>query len=263
VNSRRKICVVTGSRAEYGLLYWLLREIAEDPGLQLQLVATGMHLSPEFGLTYRQIEADGFVIDAKVESLLSSDTPSGIAKSMGLGLIGFADAFERLRPDVVVVLGDRYEILAAAQAALVARIPIAHIHGGELSEGAFDESIRHALTKLAHWHFVAAEPYRKHVVQLGEAPERVFNTGAPGLDHLDRLNWLSRSELETALTLPLRHPLFLVTYHPVTLDPRNGAAAMEALCEALSRFPEATVVFTYPNADIGGRALIADRKSVV
>jgi UDP-N-acetylglucosamine 2-epimerase (non-hydrolysing)/GDP/UDP-N,N'-diacetylbacillosamine 2-epimerase (hydrolysing) len=253
---KRKICIVTGSRAEYGLLYWLMKEIAADPTLELRIIATGMHLSPEFGLTYRQIETDGFAIDAKVEMLLSSDTPTGIAKSIGLGVIGFADAFERLRPDIVVVLGDRFEILAAAQAALVARIPIAHIHGGETSEGAMDESIRHAISKMAQWHFVAAEPYRKRLVQMGEAPERVHNFGAPGLDHLDRLQWLSRAELADQFGIALGEPLFLVTYHPVTLDTAPPGAAMQELIAALAAFPQATVIWTYPNADTGGRILI-------
>lgn len=256
MKTRRKICIVTGTRAEYGLLYWLLKAIAADPELQLQIIATGMHLSPEFGLTHRGIEADGFTIDAKVEMLLSSDTPVGIAKSIGLGTIGFADAIYRLQPDVVVVLGDRFEILAAAQSALVARIPLAHIHGGESTEGAFDEGIRHAITKMAQLHFVAAEPYRKRVIQMGEAPERVFNVGAPGLDHLPNLKWLDRPELEAALGVPLRKPLFLVTYHPVTLSSAKPVVAMEELLAALDQFPEATVIFTHPNADTGARALI-------
>lgn len=252
----RRICVVTGSRAEYGLLYWPLRAIAGEPGLRLQVVATGAHLSPEFGLTWRQIEADGFGIDAKVEMLLSGDTPAAITKSLGLGVIGFADAFERLAPDLVVVLGDRFEILAAAQAAVLARVPLAHIHGGELSENAFDESIRHAITKMAQWHFVAAEPYRKRVVQMGEAPERVFNVGAPGLDHLARLDWMSRAELERELGLPLGTPLLLATYHPETLAGSPPEQGMRELLDALERFPQATVVLTYPNADTGGRVLI-------
>lgn len=256
MTSGRKICIVTGSRAEYGLLYWLMKEVAADPELQLQIIATGMHLSPEFGLTYQQIEADGFIIDAKVEMLLSSDSPVGIAKSMGLGVIGFADVLDRLKPDMLVVLGDRFEILAAAQTAMVLRIPIAHISGGETTEGAFDEGIRHAITKMAQWHFVAAEPYRKRVIQMGEAPERVFNVGAPGLDHLANLQWLDRSELEAALAIPLRTPLFLVTYHPVTLSSESPVTAMEELLAALDRFPDATVIFTYPNADTGARALI-------
>jgi UDP-hydrolysing UDP-N-acetyl-D-glucosamine 2-epimerase len=253
---QRKISIVTGSRAEYGLLYWLMKEIADDPDLQLKIMATGMHLSPEFGLTYQQIEADGFKIDAKVETLLSSDSPMGIAKSIGLGVIGFADALDRLKPDLLVVLGDRFEILAAAQAAMVARIPIAHIHGGETTEGAFDESIRHALTKLAQWHFVAAEPYRKRVIQMGEAPERVFNFGAPGLDCLQKLDWLDRDTLESCLGIKLNPPIFLITYHPVTLEDQAPEVAMSELLLALDTFSEATAIFTYPNADTGGRALI-------
>lgn len=254
--TKRRICIVTGSRAEYGLLYWLMKEIGGDPDLQLQITATGMHLSPEYGLTYQQIEADGFSIDAKVEMLLSSDSPVGIAKSMGLGVIGFADTLDRLKPDMLVVLGDRFEILAAAQAAMVSRIPIAHIHGGETTEGAFDESIRHAITKMAQWHFVAAEPYRKRVVQLGEAPEHVYDFGAPGLDHLQHLEWMDRIALENSLAILLNSPTFLITYHPATLVQQEPVAAMNELLAALAEFPDATAIFTYPNADTGGRALI-------
>ena len=256
MTARRKICVVTGSRAEYGLLQCLMKEIASDDELLLQIVATGMHLSPEFGLTYRQIEADGFTIDEKVEMLLSSDTPVGIAKSIGLGVIGMADALARLTPDILVVLGDRFEILAAAAAALVARIPVAHIAGGETTEGSFDDNIRHAITKMAQWHFVAAEPYRKRVMQMGEAADRVFNFGAPGLDQLRRTNWLDRASLERSLGTKLNPPLFLVTYHPATLGRHEPVAAMNELLSALDAFPRATVVFTYPNADPSGRALM-------
>lgn len=256
MTTKRKICIVTGTRAEYGLLYWLMKEIVADDNLHLQVVATGMHLSPEFGLTYQQIEDDGFTIDAKVEMLLSSDSPVGIAKSMGLGVIGFADVLNRLKPDILVLLGDRFEILAAAQVAMVSRIPIAHIHGGETTEGAFDEGIRHAITKMAQWHFVAAEPYRKRVVQLGEAPNRVFNFGAPGLDHLQHLDWMDRIALEKSLAISLGYPTFLITYHPATLSQQKPVAAMNELLAALDEFPDATAVFTYPNADTGGRALI-------
>lgn len=255
MTARRKICVVTGSRAEYGLLYWLLKDLAADRDLQLQIIATGMHLSPEFGYTFKQIEADGFHIDAKVEMLLSGDTPSAVTKSLGLGVIGFADALNRLDPDIVVVLGDRFEILAAAQAALLACVPIAHIHGGEISEGAYDESIRHAITKMSQLHFVAAEPYRQRVIQMGEVPERVFNVGAPGLDHLRRTEFLTSGQLEQSLGIRLSHPLFLVTYHPVTLDERSPESATGELFAALSAFDDACVVFTYPNADTGGRGL--------
>jgi UDP-N-acetylglucosamine 2-epimerase (non-hydrolysing)/GDP/UDP-N,N'-diacetylbacillosamine 2-epimerase (hydrolysing) len=254
--TKRKICVVTGTRAEYGLLYWLLKEIAGDSDLQLQIVVTGMHLSPEFGSTFSQIESDGFTIDAKVEMLLSSDSAVGIAKSIGLGVIGSADSLSQLKPDLVVVLGDRFEMLAVVQAAMVARIPIAHIHGGEATEGAFDDSIRHAITKMAHLHFVAAEPYRKKVVQLGEDPSRVYNFGAPGLDHLDHMNWLQRPALEESLGIPFKHPLFLVTYHPATLGNQSPLAAMNELLAALEIFPQATIIFTHPNADTGGRAII-------
>lgn len=256
MTSKRKICIVTGSRAEYGLLSCLMKEVAVDLDLQLQIIVTGMHLSPEFGLTYRQIEADGFTIDAKVEMLLSSDSPVGIAKSMGLGVIGFADALGVLMPDILVVLGDRFEILSAAQAAMVARIPIAHISGGEVTEGAYDESIRHAITKMAQWHFVAAEAYRKRVIQLGETSERVFNFGAPGLDCLQHLHWMDRDALEKSLEILLNSPTFLVTYHPATLGQLEPVAAMNELLAAFDEFPDATAIFTYPNADTGGRALI-------
>lgn len=252
---RRSICVVTGTRAEYGLLYWLIKEIQEDPELELQLLATGAHLSPEFGLTYKSIEGDGFLISEKVEMLLSSDSPVGIAKSMGLAMIGSADALQRLKPDLVVLLGDRYEILAVAQAALAARIPIAHLCGGETTEGAIDEAIRHSLTKMAHLHFVSAEPYRRRVIQLGEAPERVFNYGDTGIDNIRRMQLLSRTELEQALRFDLSGPYLLVTYHPVTLQERDPAEAMESLLQALERFPELKVVLTKPNADAGGRAI--------
>jgi len=253
--SKRKICVVTGTRAEYGLLYWLMKEIQQDPELELQLVVTGMHLSPEFGLTWKQIEEDGFFINEKVEMLLSSDTPSGVAKSTGLGIIGFADSFARLCPDILVLLGDRFETIAAATAAHISQIPIAHIHGGETTEGAIDEAFRHAITKMSQLHFVAAEPYRKRVIQMGEKPETVFLVGAPGLDHLEHLSFLNRQELEKDLDLSLDPPLFLVTYHPVTLE-GDPSVPFNELLNALETFPEAKIVFTFPNADTRGRVLI-------
>lgn len=256
IDTKRKICIITGTRAEYGLLYWLMKEITSDSDLRLQIIATGMHLSPDFGLTYQQIETDGFTIDAKVEMLLSSDSSVGIAKSMGLGVIGIADALDRLKPDILVVLGDRFEILAAAQAAMVARIPIAHIHGGEATEGLIDEAIRHAVTKMSHLHFTAAEPYRKRVIQLGETPERVFNVGAIGLDNLTQLNLLSRSALESALNFRLNTgPVILCTYHPVTLREGDAGSALRELFKSLDRLPNAKVVFTKGNADTGGRII--------
>src|SRR5437879_1294967 len=193
--AKRKICVVTGSRADYGFLYWIMKGIQEDPDLVLQVAVTGMHLSSEFGLTSRAIEADGFPISARVDSLLPGDTPAAITKSIGRGVIGFADAFEQLQPDLAVLLGDRFEILAAAQAALVAKIPVAHIAGGDVTEGAFDDAIRHSITKMAHLHFVTNSLAETRVKQLGEDPRFIFNVGSPGLDTLLRTKLLSRSEL--------------------------------------------------------------------
>lgn len=253
---KRNICVVTGSRAEYGLLYWLLKEIEADAALHLQIVATGMHLSPEFGLTYRQIEGDGFKIDEKVEMLLSSDTPVGVAKSIGLGVIGFGGALDRLRPDILVLLGDRYEILAAAQAALVARIPVAHIVGGDVTEGAFDESIRHSITKMAHLHFVTNAVSARRVRQLGENPDYIFNVGSPGLDYIKRAKMLGRDELEAALGYEFKTRNFLVTFHPVSLETRSAAIQFQELLKALDAFGQnAGIIFTKPNADTDGRVI--------
>lgn len=252
---KRRICVVTGSRAEYGLLYWLMKEIQASPVLELQVVATGMHLSPEFGLTFRNIEEDGFRIDEKVEMLLSSDTPAGIAKSIGLGTIGFADAFARLKPDIVVLLGDRFEIFAAAQAALVARIPLAHLHGGETTEGAIDEAFRHAITKMAHLHFTATEEYRQRVIQLGEEPTRVFNFGAAAIDGIRNQKLLGRPELEQALGFSFGERNLLVTFHPVTLEADTAGQQFGELLAALDDFPDTRLIFTMPNADTGGRVV--------
>lgn len=251
----RKICVVTGTRAEYGLLYWLLKEIEADSALQLQLIVTGAHLSPEFGLTYKVIENDGFDIDAKLEMLLSSDTAVGATKSLGIALMGFADIFERLSSDILVILGDRYELLAAAQAALMFGIPIAHISGGEKTEGAIDESIRHALTKLSHYHFVATDEYRKRVIQMGENPQNVINCGDPGIENIFRFPLLSKDELELELPFQFRKVNFLVTYHPVTNERERSVLGMKRLLEALKEFPEAGIIITKGNADIGGREL--------
>lgn len=252
--NKRKICVVTGSRAEYGLLYWLMKEIADDHDLQLQVIATGMHLSPEFGLTYRNIEKDGFTIDKKVEILLSSDHFAGISKSVGLGVIGFADAFDAIKPDIVVLLGDRFEAFAAAQAAAIARIPIAHLHGGERTEGALDEAFRHSITKMSQLHFVAAAEYESRLMQLGEQPDRIYNFGAPGLDYANRLPLLSKGELEESLSFQFGKTNFLITYHPATLHDGSERAVKE-LFKALDKFPEAQIIFTRSNADAGGREI--------
>ncbi|MCP2071219.1 UNVERIFIED_ORG: UDP-N-acetylglucosamine 2-epimerase (non-hydrolyzing) [Pseudomonas lini] len=252
----RRVAVFTGTRAEYGLLYWLMKEIEGSAHLELQVIASCMHLSPEFGETWQQIVQDGFQIDAKVEMLLSSNTDVGTVKSMGIGTLGFADALDRLRPDLLVVLGDRFEALSIAQAALIMRIPIVHLHGGELTEGAYDDAIRHAITKMAYLHFVAAEPYRDRVIQMGESPERVFNVGAVGLDHLARTPPMSLEALRESLDFDLSKPFLLVTYHPVTVLNEDPVNSFEALLQALEMFPAYQVVITYPNADNGGRAII-------
>ncbi len=252
----RKVCVITGSRAEYGLLRWVMQGIQDSEHLVLQVVATGMHLSPEFGLTYREIEADGFSIDRKVEILTSSDTPAGMAKAMGLGLIGFADVFAQLLPDVVLVLGDRFEILAAATAAMAARIPIAHLHGGERTEGVMDDAIRHAITKMSHLHFVAAHEYRQRVIQLGEDPARVHLIGGLGVDAIQRITRLNRDELERALDFKLNPKSLLVTFHPLTLEDGVSQSQMAQLLQALDALSDTSLVITLPNADTGGRGLI-------
>jgi len=251
----KKICVVTGTRAEYGLLRWVIEGIRQSSELDLQLIATGMHLSPEFGMTVEAIEEDGFKIDRKVEMLLSSDTAVGVTKSMGLGMIGFADALSELKPDLMLVLGDRYEIFAAAASAMIARIPIAHLHGGETTEGAFDEAIRHSITKISHLHFVAAEEYRRRVIQLGELPEHVFNVGGLGIDNILRLKLLTRDELEEALNFKLEKRNLLITFHPVTLEQNTSAQQMDELLAALAELKDTGLIFTMPNADTEGHVL--------
>jgi UDP-N-acetylglucosamine 2-epimerase (non-hydrolysing) len=252
----KKVAVFTGTRAEYGLLFWLMKDIQADPELSLQLLVSGMHLSPEFGETYQQIEKDGFKIDEKIEILLSSDTAVGTAKSMGLGVLGFADALSRLAPDVLVILGDRFEALAAAQTAMILRIPVLHLHGGEITEGAYDDAIRHAITKLSYLHATSTEEYRQRVIQLGETPERVFNVGAIGLDHLNRGSFMSVSQLAESLNFVLSKPYAVVTYHPVTLADEEPVASFNALLQALDNYPELQIILTYPNADDGGRRMI-------
>jgi UDP-hydrolysing UDP-N-acetyl-D-glucosamine 2-epimerase len=252
----KKVAVFSGTRADYGLLFWLLKDIQNDPELQLQLLVSGTHLSPEFGETYQQIEQDGFFIDEKIEILLSSDSAVGTAKSMGLGVLGFTDALARLKPDVLVLLGDRFEALAAAQTAMILRIPIIHLHGGEITEGAYDDAIRHSITKLSYLHGTSTEEYRQRVIQLGEAPERVRNVGAIGLDHLARTSFMNLADLSKSLNFPLKKPFFVVTYHPVTLGNEMPEASFHALLDALDEFPEHQVILTYPNADDGGRRII-------
>ena len=251
----QNICVITGTRAEYGLLYWLMKEIEDDTDLILQVAVTGMHLSSEFGDTWKLIEEDGFNIDAKIYMDLSGDDDISIVKATGNGVIGFADTFDELKPDCVIVLGDRFEILAAAQSAMLMKIPIAHIHGGEITEGAIDESIRHSITKMAHLHFTSTEAYRKRVIQLGEVPERVFNVGAPGLDNLQRLELLDEVALEKSLNFNLSSPLFLVTYHPETLGSMEPSKALEEMLNALDHFSDANIIITLANSDAGGRAI--------
>lgn len=250
----RKICVITGTRAEYGLLFWLMKEIEADPELELQIIVTGMHLSPEFGLTYKEIEKD-FAITKKIEMLLSSDTPVGISKSMGLAQISFSECFEELQPDMVVVLGDRYEIFSAVSAAMIARIPIAHLHGGETTEGAFDESIRHSITKMAHLHFTAAEEYRDRVIQLGEHPDRVFNVGGMGIENINRLNLLDKKTFEESIGFKLGTKNILVTFHPITLEKSTSREQFQALLSALDQLREIKIIFTKANSDTDGRII--------
>jgi GDP/UDP-N,N'-diacetylbacillosamine 2-epimerase (hydrolysing) len=252
---KKKICVVTGTRAEYGLLRWIMDGIDESDTLDLQVIATGMHLSPEFGLTYKEIEKDGFNIDKKVEMLLSADTPSAISKSTGLGLFGFADAYKDLKPDIVVILGDRFEIMAASLAALFEAIPIAHIHGGETTQGAFDEAIRHSITKMAWWHFVAAAEYEKRVVQLGEDPKRVFNVGGLGVDAIKRTKLLSKKDLMNKTGMKFGKNNLLITYHPVTLEKQTSQKNFKILLDVLDDLKDMYLIFTMPNADSYGRII--------
>ena len=251
----KKVCVVTGTRADYGLLRYVIDGVRRSTRLELQLVVTGMHLSPEFGMTVDVIEADGFSVDRKVEMLLSSDTAVAVTKSVGLGMIGFSDVLAELKPDLMLVLGDRYEIFAAAASAMIARIPIAHLHGGELSEGAIDESIRHSISKMSQLHFVAAEEYRLRVIQLGEQPERVFNVGGLGVDSILRLKLLERDELQAELNLTLARRNLLITFHSVTLENNTCQHQMRELLAALSHYKEYGLIFTMPNADTDGRIL--------
>ncbi|MGH2307423.1 UDP-N-acetylglucosamine 2-epimerase [Aliarcobacter sp. ERUVET-8] len=251
---KRKVCVVTGTRAEYGLLYWLLKEIEADKELELQVIVTGMHLSPEFGLTYKEIEKE-FKINKKIEMLLSSDTSVGISKSMGLAQISFAESYYELKPDIVIVLGDRYEIFSATSAAMIARIPIAHIHGGEKTEGAFDESIRHSITKMSHLHFTATQEYKNRVIQLGEHPSRVFNVGGMGIENIKRLKLLSKDEFEKSIEFKLNSKNILVTFHPVTLENSTAKEQFQQLLGAIDESEETNIIFTKANSDTDGRVI--------
>lgn len=253
----RRICVFTGTRAEFGIMSRLMQMIKEDKDLKLQIIATNMHLSPEFGLTYKEIEAEGFHINKKVEMLLSSDTANGTVKSMGLATIGFADALEDLKPDLAIILGDRYEMLAAAESCLIYRIPVAHIAGGAISEGAYDDAIRHCITKMSHLHFTETEEYRKRVIQLGEQPGRVFCTGALGVNNIRNEFIMPLSELEKSIGFELEKKFLLITFHPVTMENATAADQCDSLLKALSDINnEYKMLFTLPNSDTDGRVII-------
>lgn len=249
----KRIGIMTGTRAEYGLLKSLMQEINKDNDLELYLIVSGMHLSPEFGMTYKEIEEDGFQINAKVEMLLSSDSPVGISKSIGLGIIGFADEFQRADLDMLILLGDRYEALSAAISAMVMRIPIAHLHGGELTEGAIDEGIRHSITKMSYLHFTSTEQYRNRVIQLGENPERVFYVGALGVENIKKINLMTKEELERSIHFEIDENTVVVTYHPVTLENNTVEEQFLNLLKVLDRNPKIRMIFTKANADTNGR----------
>lgn len=250
----RKICVVTGSRAEYGLLYNLLKELHKDKFFQLKIVATNMHLSPEFGNTYKEIEKD-FKIDKKVETLLSSDSSVGISKSMGLAQISFAEVYDNLKPDIVIVLGDRYEIFSAAICATIAQIPIIHLHGGELTLGAQDDVMRHSITKMSHLHFAATNEYKKRIIQLGENPNNVFNIGGLGIENIKKIKLLSKTEFEQSINFKLGKKNILVTFHPTTLEKKDVSADFKELLIVLEKLKNTNIIFTKANSDIGGRKI--------
>jgi UDP-N-acetylglucosamine 2-epimerase (non-hydrolysing)/GDP/UDP-N,N'-diacetylbacillosamine 2-epimerase (hydrolysing) len=252
----KKICVITGSRAEYGLMSRVMRLIKEDANLQLQIIATNMHLSVEYGETYKEIEADGFVIDKKIPILSSSDTANATAKSVGTGIIGFADAYEELQPDMIVVLGDRYEILAAVSTALFYKIPVIHLYGGELTEGAFDDAIRHAITKMSHLHFTSTEEYRQRVIQMGENPETVYYVGALGCDNIRQIPLMSKDELEKSLNFTLDRKTILVTFHPVTMETNTAEKQFSELLLAIDSFDDLRIIFTMPNSDTDGKIIM-------
>ena len=252
--SKRKICIVTGSRAEYGLLYWLIKEVEADKNLKLQLIATGMHLSSEFGLTYKEIEKD-FKIDKKIDMHLSSDTSIGISKSMSIAQTSFAKAYIELKPDIVVVLGDRYEIFSAVSSAMISRIPIAHLHGGEATEGSIDEAIRHCITKMSHLHFTATEEYSKRVMQLGEDSKRVFNVGGAGIENIKRLKLLTKVKFEKSINFKLKKKNVLVTFHPVTLEIKTSKKHFQELLNSIDELEDTNIIFTKANSDADGKII--------
>jgi GDP/UDP-N,N'-diacetylbacillosamine 2-epimerase (hydrolysing) len=251
---KRKICIVTGTRAEYGLLYWLMKELESDVEVDLQIIVTGMHLSPEFGLTYKEIEEE-FKIDRKLDILTSSDTTVGISKAMGSAQISFAETYEDLRPDIIVVLGDRYEIFSAVSAAMIARIPVAHIHGGEITEGLIDEAIRHSITKMSQLHFTATDEYMNRVIQLGEKPSRVFNVGGMGIENIKRMQLLTKDEFEESIGTKLNKKNILVTFHPVTLENNTSKKQFQELLCAIDELNDTNIIFTKANSDTDGRII--------
>ena len=250
-----KVCIITGTRAEYGLLKPLINKIYQSETLELQLVITGMHLSAEFGLTYKESEYDGYPITSKIEMLLSSDTSVGITKSMGVAILGFADYFVQYKPDLTVILGDRYEMLMAATASMVAKIPIAHIHGGELTEGVMDDAIRHSITKMSHIHFTSTEEHRNRVIQLGEQPHCVFNVGALGIENIKNLKLLEKEELEKQLEFQFTEKTIMVTYHPVTMEDISSKKQFDSILDVIREHKELSVIFTKANADMDGRII--------
>ncbi len=252
----KRICVISGSRADYGLLYWTLTKLKDSSFFELQICVTGMHLSHEFGMTYKMIEKDGFKIDYKVETLISGDSGASVSKSVGLGIIGFTDVFEKLRPDLILVLGDRFEIFSAVSAGMALRIPIAHCHGGELSLGAIDDAMRHSITKMSHIHFVSTEDYSKRIVQLGEEKSRVFNVGALGIESLKKIKFKSKKQLKNELGINFLEKSFLITFHPETLNKKTSESKFAEILKAVDKFENTTLIFTKPNADSEGRLLI-------
>lgn len=252
--SIRKVCVVTGTRADYGLLYWLLKEIDADQDMKLQLIVTGMHLSEDFGYTYKEIEKD-FNIDIKIDISLASDNDISISKFMSEAQIAFSEAYKELQPQIIIVLGDRFEIFSATTSAMISRIPIAHLHGGEATEGLIDEAIRHSVTKMSHLHFVACEDYKKRVIQLGESPNRVFNFGALGIENIKKLKLYSRIQFEKSINFSLNKKNILVTFHPVTLEKSTAESQFNELLIAISNLKDTNIIFTKSNSDHDGRII--------